>query len=214
MATKPVLWSYFRSSCSWRVRIALALKGIEYDQKHVNLIRDGGEQHKDDYVKLNPQQQVPSIEIDGVTLSQSIAILEYLEETRPQVPILPKGAVERARVRHVVECINSGIQPIQNLSILQYVGSEKKAEWGKHWITVGFVALEALLQRYSGKYSVGDEITVADLCLVPQVYNANRFKVDMEAFPAIQRVHSALECQDAFVAAHPKNQPDCPEDLR
>ncbi|XP_064624073.1 probable maleylacetoacetate isomerase 2 [Lineus longissimus] len=212
MAAKPLLYSYFRSSCSWRVRIALALKGIEYETKALHLVK--GDQRSDDYKEVNPIGQVPSLVIDGHTLTQSLAILEYLEETRPDVPILPKDPAKRAEARAIAELIGSGIQPIQNLSVLQYVGDEKKMEWAKHWIDRGFQALEKMLAKTAGKYCSGDDLTVADLCLVPQVYNANRFKVDMSKFPVILRVHAELEQLEAFKAAHPSRQPDCPEDLK
>ncbi|XP_070577370.1 maleylacetoacetate isomerase-like [Ptychodera flava] len=209
---KPVLYSYFRSSCSWRVRIALALKGIEYETSAVNLLK--GDQLGDQYSGTNPMQQVPTLDIDGVRLTQSLAILEYLEETRPDAPILPKDPAKRAVVRQVSEVIASGIQPIQNLSVLKYVGDEKKAEWGNYWIDKGFQSLEKILETTAGKYCVGDEVSMADLCIVPQVYNANRFKVDMSKFPIITRINDTLSKLDAFVQSHPSKQPDCPDDLR
>ncbi|XP_071962156.1 maleylacetoacetate isomerase-like [Antedon mediterranea] len=212
MNPKPILYSYFRSSCSWRVRLALAFKKIEYEYRPVNLLKS--EQLSEEHKELNPSGQVPALIIDGLTLSQSIAIIEYIEETRPDFPLLPKEAGQRALVRQVTETITTGIQPIQNLSILKYVGSEKKMEWGHYHIDHGFEALEKLLSRTAGTYSVGNTITMADFCLVPQVFNANRFKVDMSKFPIISRVNAALIELPEFKAAHPSKQPDCPEDLR
>ncbi|ROT67146.1 hypothetical protein C7M84_014790 [Penaeus vannamei] len=209
--SKPILYSYFRSSCSWRVRIALAHKGVDYEYRAINLLKQ--EQVSDEYKKLNPIGQVPALIVDENTLTQSISILEYLEEAFPQKPLLPKDLFKRAKVREVCEIIGSGIQPLQNLSVLQKIG-ETKMEWGHFYIQKGFVALEQVLANSAGKYCVGDEVTIADCCLVPQVYNANRFKVDMAAFPVISRVHDALMSLDAFKAAHPSQQPDCPEDLK
>ncbi|KAG7170260.1 probable maleylacetoacetate isomerase 2 isoform X2 [Homarus americanus] len=211
-ASKPTLYSYFRSSCSWRVRIALAHKGVDYDYKPIHLLKK--EQVSDEFMKLNPMGQIPALIINNQTLTQSMSILEYLEEAYPQKPLLPKDLFTRAKVREVCEVISSGIQPLQNLSVLQKVGDEKKMEWGHFYINKGFVALEQLLAGCAGKYSVGDEVTLADCCLVPQVYNANRFKVEMAQFPTIVRVHDALSNLEAFKAAEPTNQPDCPEDLK
>nr|XP_013796047.1 PREDICTED: maleylacetoacetate isomerase isoform X5 [Apteryx mantelli mantelli] len=171
MDSKPILYSYFRSSCSWRVRIALALKGIAYDQVPVNLLKDGGQQFSAEFKALNPMQQVPALKIDGITLSQS------------------------------------------NLSILQRMG-EKKMEWAQQCITSGFQALEQILQHTAGRYCVGDEVSMADLCLVPQVFNAERYKVDLSPYPTITRINKALLELEAFKASHPSRQPDTPAELR
>ncbi|XP_068110586.1 maleylacetoacetate isomerase isoform X1 [Hyperolius riggenbachi] len=213
---KPVLFGYFRSSCSWRVRIALALKGIEYDNHPINLIKDGGQQMTDEYKRVNPMQQVPALRIDGVTFSQSLAIIEYLEETRPHPPLLPRDPIKRAQCRMISEHVASGIQPIQvssNLYVLQKVG-EGKMEWAQHFIKRGFQALEQLLQETSGRYCLGDEVTMADLCLVPQVANAERYKVDMSPYPTISRINQSLLQLKAFHDTHPSRQPDTPPELR
>ncbi|XP_025047957.1 maleylacetoacetate isomerase isoform X4 [Alligator sinensis] len=183
---KPVLYSYFRSSCSWRVRIALALKGITYDQVPVNLLKDGGQQ---------------------------LAIIEYLEETRPNPRLLPQDQKKRAQVRMISDHIVSGIQPLQNLAVLQRVG-EKKLEWAQHYITNGFQALERILKNTAGRYCVGDEVSMADLCLVPQVYNAERYKVDLALYPTITRINKTLLELEAFQVSHPTKQPDTPAELR
>ncbi|KAK4307484.1 hypothetical protein Pmani_020750 [Petrolisthes manimaculis] len=209
---KPVLYSYFRSSCSWRVRIVLAHKGIEYDYRPINLLKK--EQVGDEFKKLNPMGQVPALVIGDKTLTQSLSIMEYLEEVYPQNPLLPKDPILKAKVREVCEVICSGIQPLQNFSVLQRVGEEKKMEWGHFFINRGFIALEELLSGCSGKYCVGDEVTLADCCLVPQVYNANRFKVDLSQFPIISGVHQALSGLNSVTASHPSAQPDCPPDLK
>ncbi|XP_008195660.1 probable maleylacetoacetate isomerase 2 isoform X1 [Tribolium castaneum] len=209
----PLLYSYWRSSCSWRVRIALNLKEIPYDIKPVSLIKTGGEQHTNEFREVNPMEQVPALHIDGVTLVESLSILAYLEETRPQRPLLPHDVVKRAKVREICEVIASGIQPLQNLVVLIHVGEEKKNEWAQHWINRGFRAVEKLLSASAGKYCVGDEITLADCCLIPQVFNARRFHVDLRPFPIILRIDRELENHPAFRAAHPSNQPDCPPEI-
>lgn len=212
---KPVLYSYYRSSASWRVRTALAFKGIDYEYKAVNLVKDGGQQLTEEYKALNPIKQVPTLVIDGITLGQSMAILEYLEETRPEKRLLPVDPKQKAKVRQISEMINSGIQPIQNLSVLKMIekvtGDEsKKVEWAKHWITNGLQAVELMLGKTSGKYCVGDEVSFADLFLVPQMYNAVRFEVDLAPFPIIKRVVEECGKLDAFKKADANNQPDTP----
>eukprot|EP01139_Manchomonas_bermudensis_P026015 Amastigsp_a847809_21.p2 type:complete len:211 gc:universal Amastigsp_a847809_21:638-6(-) len=203
---RTLLYSYWRSSCSWRVRIALAHKGIAYEYSATHLVKK--EQRSEDYAALNPSKLVPTLLIDGHTLTQSIAILEYLEETRPEASMLPTEPKARADVRAIVQIIASDTQPLQNLRVLEYIGDEKKAEWAKHWISASFDALEQVLSRTAGRYCVGDCVTFADACLVPQVYNAHRFSVDMSAYPTIVRVEAALRELPAFVAAHPDQQPD------
>lgn len=179
------------------------------------MLKDGGQQFSDEFKKLNPMGYVPALVIDGHTLADSLSIIEYLDETRPDPPLLPRDdPFKKALARQVSQTIASGIQPIQNLSVLKYLGDERKTEWGHHWINKGFCNLEKILERTSGKYCVGDEITMADLCLVPQVYNANRFKVDMSQFPVISRINDDLSKLEAFKASHPSKQPDCPEELR
>jgi len=210
---QPILYSYFRSSCSWRVRTALALKGIDYETHAVNLLKDANLQSE--YKELNPMGQVPALVIDGHTLADSLTIMEYLDETRPEPPLFPRNdPFKKALVRQVCQCIAGGIQPLQNLAVLRYLGEDRKAEWGHHFINKGFQNLEKILEGTAGKYCVGDEVTMADLCLVPQVFNANRFKVDMSPFPTISRINETLSHLEAFKVSHPTKQPDCPEDLR
>nr|UOU03305.1 glutathione S-transferase zeta 3 [Brachionus rubens] len=217
MSSKPVLWNFFRSSASWRVRIALALKGIDYEYKPVNLYT--GEQLTDDFSKLNSKQEIPVLEIDGLKLTQSVPIIEYVDETRPQEPkLLPQDPVKRAKARAIAEIINSGIQPYQNTNVLKRlvneIGEEKKNEWLHHYLTKGFKAIEAALVETSGKYCVGDEVTIADLCLVPQVYSAYRFNIDLSSFPNVLRVNSELEKLPAFHNSHAHRQVDTFPELK
>ncbi|CAG8584341.1 11726_t:CDS:2 [Ambispora leptoticha] len=205
---KPILYSYYRSSCSWRVRTALNLKGIKYETRPVNLLKE--EQDIPEYENLNPLKMVPTLIIDGQILTQSVAILEYLEETRPEPALLPKNPIDKAKVRAIVQSIVSDIQPVQNLRVLKHSG--QGSNWGNHWITLGFRAIEKQFKETAGVYCFGDSITLADLCLVPQVYNANRFEVDLTEFPIIRRIEAQLNELQAFRDAHPSNQIDCPTD--
>jgi maleylacetoacetate isomerase len=208
-----VLYSYWRSSCSWRVRLALTLKSIDYEYVAVSLL--DGSQSKPDYLEKNPSAKVPTLHIDGHYLTQSTAIIEYLEETRQNgQSLLPQDALQRAQVRQIVQLIAGDTQPLQNLAVLKKVaeitkgGEAEKKEWAQHWITRNFVALEKLLKESNGKYCVGDQVTLADICLVPQVYNAKRFDVDLSQFPTITKIEQHLSSLESFQKAHPDNQPD------
>lgn len=211
------LYTYFRSSAAYRVRIALNLKGLAYESVPVHLLRGGGEQLQPAYRAVNPAALIPSLEDDnGTTLTQSMAIIEYLDETHPAVPLLPADPLGRARVRALASTIACDIHPLGNLRVLKYlvhqlkVTDEAKAEWSRHWIGEGFGALEAMLAASpeTGRFCHGDTPTLADCCLVPQVFNALRFEVDMSRFPTIARIHAACGELDAFAAAHPSRQPD------
>ena len=208
------LFDYFRSSAAYRVRIVLNLKGIDYQHTGINLLK--GEDGTDDYRAINPQGLVPSLQDGADTLTQSLAICEYLEETHPTPALLPGTALERARIRALAQMVACDIHPVNNLRILKYltgelgVTEEQKLTWYRHWISEGFTALEALLSSSTetGQYCHGDSITLADVCLIPQVYNARRFKLDLTPFPTIERIEQQCLIHNAFEQAIPENQPD------
>ncbi|KAI8336339.1 glutathione S-transferase [Chlamydoabsidia padenii] len=211
--SKPILYSYFRSSASWRVRTALEWKGIDYEYRPVNLLT--GAQQSEDYLKVNPTGKVPAlITKEGKAIYQSEAIIEYLEEIKPERPLLPKGALHRAQVRAIAQTIACDIHPLQNSGVLVHVGGdsmEKRSEWGNYWTTKGFNGLEKLLEQYAGTYCVGDHITMADMFLVPMVANAQRWNVDMKLYPLITRISNTLMTLPEFQKSQPSNQPDCLE---
>jgi maleylpyruvate isomerase len=207
------LYSYFRSSAAYRARIALNLKGLSYETVSVHLTRGGGQQHGAEYRAVNPQRRVPALAIDGGdVLIQSLAIIEYLDETHPVPPLLPADPVARAHVRAIADVIACDIHPLNNTSPLFYLKNTLKQDqdainaWYAHWVTVGFEAVEALLRP--GPYSFGDKVTLADVCLVPQVANARRFNVVLDRFPKIVAVDAACLELPAFDKARPENQPD------
>lgn len=206
------LHGYWRSSCSYRVRIALALKGLAYDHVAVHLVAGGGEQHRADYQAINPMRQVPSLILDdGVVLTQSVAIMEYLNEVYPEPALLPKDPVARARARAMVEVVNAGIQPLQNLAVLNRVRDELAGDskaWAMFFMKQGLDALEALAASQTSEFLASDSPSMADACLVPQLYNANRFSFDLPSWPTLHRVNQACLAHPAFQKAHPDLQPD------
>jgi maleylacetoacetate isomerase len=210
------LYTYWRSSAAYRVRIALAVKGLTYESVPRHLLRDGGQHRQADYLATNPQGLVPALEHDGYVVTQSLAICEYLDEVFPQPPLLPADPRGRAAVRAMALAIACDIHPLNNLSVQQYLRAELGqrddgvTRWAQHWIARGFAALEQLLARHSadGRYCYGDAVTLADACLVPQVYNARRVQLDLGAYPRLTAVARHLEALPAFAAARPEAQPD------
>ncbi|KAA0178696.1 maleylacetoacetate isomerase [Cupriavidus cauae] len=210
------LYSYFRSSAAFRVRIALALKGLPFEYVPVHLLKDGGQQLSEQYRALNANALVPTLLDDDHALSQSMAIVEYLDETHPEPALLPGTALDRAYVRALAQSIACEIHPLNNLRVLKYlkhtlgVSEEAKDAWYRHWIEIGFDGLEATLTREgkAGRFCFGDTPTLADICLVPQVFNAQRFQVGLEPYPTIVRIFDACMELPAFQQAAPKAQPD------
>jgi maleylacetoacetate isomerase len=207
------LYSYFRSSAAYRVRIALGLKGIAYETAAVHLIKDGGHNKRPEFRAVNPQMRVPVLQTpSGDILIQSLAILEYLDETHPEPPLLPKDPIARAKVRALAELIACDIHPLNNTSPLRYLKHVLHQEqsaidaWYHHWVLDGFEALETLLGP--GPYAYGKDVTLADVCLVPQVANARRLKVPLDKFPKIAAADAACQALPAFAAARPEKQPD------
>ena len=208
------LYTYFRSSSSFRVRIALNLKGLPYEPEFVHLVK--GEQKSSDYLGLNPQGLIPALEVDGDILSQSIAIIEYLEDCYPATPLLPMGALARARVRSMVNLVTAEIQPLNNIAVLNYLKSplgHEQAEvdkWYEHWVNRGFSALEEMVSRYGGRdgFCYGGDVTMADVFFYPQIWNARRFNCDVSKFPNLLQIEDRLAKIDAFKKASPENQPD------
>jgi maleylacetoacetate isomerase len=208
--SRAILYDYWRSSAAYRVRIALNLKGVDYEQRSVDLA--DGAQKADDYRALNPQGLVPLLEIDGQRLTQSLSIIMYLATRFPEPPLLPADPAEAAHVRSMALTIACDIHPLNNLRVLKYlkgqfdVSDEAKDEWYRHWIVEGFTALEAMAAPAAGRFIYGDSPTIADICLVPQMYNARRFDVPLDDFPTLVRADvSACEI-DAFAQAHPDRQ--------
>lgn len=206
-----LLYSYFRSSAAYRVRIALNLKGIDYQQLPVNLV--AGDQKSAEYLELNPQGLVPALRLEsGEVIAQSTAILEWLEEAYPAKSLLPENAYGRASARAMVNGIACDIHPLNNLRVLKYlsaelrVSDEEKNNWYCHWIHEGFTSLEKQIK--AAPYALGESVSLVDVYLVPQVFNALRFKVDLSSYPKIQAVYKACNTLDAFVQAAPENQPD------
>jgi maleylacetoacetate isomerase len=210
------LYSFWRSSAAYRVRIALNLKQLSYDILPVHLLRDGGEQHNAAFRDINPQELIPVLMHGNRVLRQSMAIMEYLEETFPTPSLLPSNARDSQRVRAISQMIACDIHPLNNLRVMQYLEKEfsatqaQKEEWMRHWMSLGFAGLEKVLAGHpsTGSFCEGDMPTMADCFLVPQVYNGVRFKVDMTVFPTIVRINETCCELDEFKQAHPSVQPD------
>ena len=207
---KPILYDYWRSSAAYRVRIALNLKGVDYESRPVDLREDA--QKSADYRALNPQGLVPMLEIDGHRLTQSVAIINYLDLRYPNQPLIPASAAERAHVVAMAMTIACDIHPLNNLRVLKYLKNEldhsqdEVDAWYRHWIVEGLPALEALASPGAGKFLFGNAPTGADVCLIPQLYNARRFDVPLDAYPTLLRAEDNANQMEAFAAAHPDRQ--------
>ncbi|MFC3458081.1 maleylacetoacetate isomerase [Massilia haematophila] len=210
------LHTYYRSSASYRVRIALNLKGLAADPSYVHLSKNGGEQFGAAFDSVNPQHLLPVLEDDGLVLPQSLAIIEYLDETRPEAPLLPADPKGRARVRALSQAIAADIHPINNLRVLKYlseqlgVSADQKNAWYRHWVALGLEALERQLAGHpaTGRFCHGDTPTMADCCLVPQLYNARRFECDLSGYPTLLAIDARCAALPAFAGALPDVQPD------
>lgn len=207
------LYSYWRSSCAHRVRIALNLKGLEYEYKAVNLLK--GEQHSPEFEKLNPLKFVPVLVDGDATIADSLAIILYLEDKYPEHPLLPQDLQKKAMNIQAASIVGSGIQPFQNLWVLKYIeekiSADEKLAWVQRHINNGFAALEKLLKDHTGRYATGDEVQLADTFLAPQIEGGiKRFQIDMTPFPTLARLYKAYSEHPAFQAAHPDVQPDAP----
>lgn len=205
--TSPRLFDYFRSSTAYRVRIALNLKGVDYERVPVNLLE--GEQKAEAYRRRNPLGVVPTLEIDGHVLTQSLAIIDYLDSTRPDPPLVPSGPEDAAHVRAMALLVACDIHPLNNLRVLKYLSGplgrpqEARDSWYRHWVSEGLAALEAMAAPRAGRLLFGDAPTLADICLVPQMFNARRFEVPLDDYPTLVRADAEASRLEAFAAAHP-----------
>ena len=208
------LYGYWRSSAAYRLRIAMNLKGLEYAQLPINIAPAASEQIGAEFQALNPQMRVPVLEADGELLTQSMAILEWLEETYPQIPLVPANKLSRARCRAFADIIACDVHPLNNLSVLSQLkdafgaGPDQISDWYADWIRRGFFALEAMVQDKTTKFAYGEEPSFAEICLVPQIYNARRFDVDLSAFPTLVQLDAESMELEAFQRAVPEVQPD------
>lgn len=216
MLAGMILYTYWRSSSAYRVRIALGLKGLAYEPRFVHMVRSGGEQHEPEFRGKNPVGQIPVLELSeggkAVYLTQSLAIIEYLEERFPSPALLPQEPLARARVRELAQLINSGIQPFHNISTTNFLAEAApeldKPGWFRHFIGLGLSGLEARARELSGRFLVGDSVSIADALLIPQLYASRRLGAPLEAYPTLLRVEAECSKLEGFAVAHPDRQPD------
>ena len=208
------LYSYYRSSCTYRVRIGLYFKELAFNYQAVHLVKSGGEQFQPEFKKMNPFCQIPCLKHNENILNQSLPILLYLEELKPEPALLPTDLFQKAEVLSFCEMINSGIQPLQNFSVLKYVENNikfDKQEWAKHWIEKGLNSCESFLKSRAKSFCFGEQLSLADLFLIPQIYNAQRFEIDIKLFPTLKKINEHCLKLPAFIKALPENQPDAPK---
>ena len=220
MKDQIILYNYFRSSTSYRVRIALNLKKLNFEYKPVHLLNDGGEQYRTEFAELNPQKEVPTLIHNGLVLSQSLPIIEYIDEVFPGKKLFPQKAYSRAVVRQICENINSFLHPVNNLKILQYLENKHgyqqadKEAWIQHWSKHGLQATEELVRRFGGQFAFGDELTAADIFITAHLFSAERFKVDLTNYQRLMNISEKCLKMPEFYLAHPYRQVDTPIDLR
>lgn len=208
------LYGYWRSSATYRVRIALALKGVDYELVPVHMLKSGGEQHSDSFHQLNPNELVPVLKQGSVEINQSLVIMDYLDDHFSSPRLVPEKGQKKYLIQSLAQDVAIDVHPINNLRVGEYLVSsygvtgEQKVQWMQHWIERGFTALEERISKCRGRFCVGDTVSLVDVCLVPQVYNAKRFGVDMTQFPNLNEIDLYCNTLDAFVDAHPSNQPD------
>lgn len=206
------LYSYYRSSAAYRIRIALNIKAVEYKVATIDLLKDGGEQHSEQYLQVNPQGMVPALATSSEILTQSMAILEWLEEQHPNPPLLPIGAAQRAQVRAMAQVVCCDIHPLNNLRVRHYLADsysateEQRTQWMAQWINRGFSSIETNLRKCSGKYCFGNQLSMADCCLIPQVYNAKRLNISLQSYPTISAINAECLGLAQFIDASPEQQ--------
>ncbi|MDE1317992.1 maleylacetoacetate isomerase [Vibrio aestuarianus] len=208
------LYGYWRSSAAYRVRIALNLKKLTYKPVPIHLVKSGGVQHSPEFSALNPSELIPVLADGELCINQSLTIIEYLDDVYPDIRLIPESGKEKYLVKSLAQDITIDIHPLNNLRVLQYLTAElgvsesQKSDWYRHWFQTGFHGLEKKLAQVAGTHCVGDQISLVDVCLVPQVYNAERFSLDISQFPNIERITANLRAHPAFIAAEPESQPD------
>jgi maleylacetoacetate isomerase len=212
-----VLYNYFRSSTSYRVRIALNFKAIQYKYEPVHLVNNGGEQHSPQYRKLNPSGEVPTLVHKGHSIGQTMAIFDYLESVKPSPSLFPKDALARAKVIQICEAVNCGLHPMSNLKVTQFLTGQfnlsdgQKDQWIQHWMKVGLTALDSIVASTKGKFAFGDQVSAADMFIIPHLFSARRFNVNIDSYQNLLSIEKSCIDLDFFDKAHPLKQPDTPK---